>query len=139
MKPSILDQDVAPNPIDARLALAEHQLWVLVANHGPKPEISELLDRGLSGQPPTAATLADEATADLWDQVVGLAEAGQATRARKLLGESFRLAKLVWQAYQDGYEAGVASVVTATTEERAAMTGYYAPLYPIHDEPPSGL
>ncbi len=113
-------------PEDAPLALAEHALWMLVAARGPCPELVKIVESALNGQTPPGKLLDDDQLCDLWEQLYELYQAGQAGQTKDVLSDSFELAGLVWQAYQDGFKAGVASVVA--TDGGLAMSSFHAPV-----------
>lgn len=97
-------------PGDGPLVAAEHALWVLVASRGPRPDIVDVIEHTLNGGG-VPAIVDDEPLLDFAEQLVLLVASGQGERARDVLEGSFEVAGLVWQAYQDGFEAGVASTM----------------------------
>ncbi len=89
------------------LSRCEAQIWNLVSRSGPDPEIRDALEDALNlGD---AQRQPDARLRDLHRQVSAVLAAGvDQVLAEHVLFDAFRVSGLVWEAYQDGFDAGLA-------------------------------
>ncbi len=102
--------DEPTSELAARVQLAELLVWDLVATRGPEATLLGLIDSTLTDRPLPPGALKDERMRDLHEQLASLRRDGvDVEEALRELTGSFELASLVWQAYFDGFQAGVES------------------------------
>ncbi|NVB41577.1 hypothetical protein G6O69_27305 [Pseudenhygromyxa sp. WMMC2535] len=91
-----------------RLERAEQAMWATVARFGPTPRLQRAMLSALDGQPLRGQ---GRASKTLYDLVRELIDSGIDEQVvRYVVLDSFRIAGVIWEAYQDGYRAGVESV-----------------------------
>ena len=92
---------------DQGLALAEERVWSAVSRRGPDPEILAVIVAAIEDDP--NPRVRDDELRALYREVrrIDYARVND-TLAHHVLTDAFRVAGVVWEAYQDGFDAGLA-------------------------------
>lgn len=94
----------------AMLTVVEQRMWDTVARLGPHPDLYVAMLAALDGVPLQTGFTGHDDARQLHLAIRELLDADIESRVvHYVVLDSFRVASVIWEAFQDGYEAGAAS------------------------------